>query len=572
MSDDHHHDPEAHERAVRRARAYRRSFFPDATETLRANRRAFLTGAGAAVAGGMLSGTAAASDEAANATSSPEANDKSEGFSGEPRGIHASYTDDPSSSVTLTWFTDGLRDPGTIVEYGADPSLGEETTGTAGPVPDVDALVHRATITGLEPGQTVHYRVGGDSGFSDAHEVTVHDGDDEFSFTFLGDQGVSDDALANRDLVADLDPDLHFVIGDVSYADGDSPVWDLYFGQQESLMASVPTMNQVGNHEFKGGAGAPDYVARHSHPEDGQIEEPLCYSFRHGKVHFCGIDNSGSVLSEGRLVDVLTWVENDLARARQARVRGDVEYIVAFMHHPLYTNQGARATNPLYQILVEPALHRHDVDLVLTGHDHIYERSFPMVYGVPTTAVTSPYTPLRAGFVHVQNGLGGQSIRRVRPEHQRASWSAAAYDRGYCATRVDNEGKYGFYFRTVTVEDREVVDEFRMLPQVYEEPVGDALDEIQQEQEAATAAIERHGPRITEYAETEGLDAAYFEELDSAAIDSVPGATDLARRLMDIGSADPVALLEEADASLGGVEIPTRLDAVAGDRLDGRSR
>jgi hypothetical protein len=51
----------------------------------------------------------------------------------------------------------------------------------------------------------------------------------------------------------------------------------------------------------------------------------------------------------------------------------------------------------------------------------------------------------------------------------------------------------------------------------------------------------------------------------------VPGATDLAGRLMDIGSADPVALLEVADVSVDGVEIPDRLEAVAGDRLDGRS-
>jgi len=558
MSDDH--DNEAHEVAVQKAQAYRQSFLPDAGEALRANRRLFLAGAGAAVTGAAFAGDASAELVAGD-------RDLSE-LAGAPRGVHASFTDDPTSTVTLTWFTDGLVDPGSVVVYDDEKPLENRTTGTAEQLPFIDALVHRATITGLSPGQTITYRVGGHSGFSDIFEVTTDDGSDEFRFTFVGDQGVKETALKNRDLTLDLDPDLHLVVGDVSYANGDSPVWDLYFGQQESLMATIPTMNQVGNHEFKDGAGAADYKTRHSHPDSGEVDERHCYSFRYGNVHFSGIDNSGSVLSEGRLGDVLTWVENDLARARLARARGDIEYIVTFFHHPIYTSDSKRSTNPLLQLFVEPALHRHDVDLAIVGHDHIYERSFPMVYGIPTTTVRSPYTATRVGFVQLQNGIGGKSLRRVRPEHQRSRWSAAADDESFAVTRLDVDEDFGIEAETIAADSGEAIDRFFLTPQQYEEPLEDVIETTEAELNRVTKAIETFEAEFDEFVAINDYDATFFDEFDPDELESVPGARELAKTLMSVGRAHPAVLFENAGILPDDVEIPDSFGSVRTDILE----
>jgi 3',5'-cyclic AMP phosphodiesterase CpdA len=561
MSGEDHHDPAVHEEAVARANTYRRTFFPDAEECLRTDRRAVLTGIGTTAAGSTLFSSIAGADGGGGAGSDDSQASTIGGFAGEPRGVHASFTEDPTSTVTLTWFTDGRRDPGTVVEFGNGGDLDDRTTGRAAELPFVEALVHRATITELEPGATVTYRVGGDSGFSDTHTVTIDDGSRFFSMTFTGDQGVKDSGLATRDRALALDPDLHLVIGDVSYADGDSPVWDLYFGQQESLFATTPTMNQVGNHEFKDGADAADYKARHSHPDSGEIAERHCYSFRYGNVHFSGIDNSGSVLSNGRLQDVLRWVEHDLATARLARARGEIQYIVVFMHHPIYTNQAKRSTNPLYQVLLEPALHRHDVDLVLVGHDHIYERSYPMAYGVPTTTVRSPYTTHRVGFVHLQNGVGGQSLRRVRPEHQRSRWSATAADDAYAVSQMNVVETYGLDIRTVTADEGRLVDEFFMNPQYYEEPIEGLPTDVATEVAAVEAAVVDAGQQLQEFAAATGRDASYFESFEPTAFREVPGFEDLARRLMTIGDAHPARVFRAADIDPEGVDIPEGLMA-----------
>ncbi|MGB0212652.1 fibronectin type III domain-containing protein, partial [Algiphilus sp.] len=79
-----------------------------------------------------------------------------------PRGIHASFSADPRSTRTLTWFTDTGSDPGSMVEYGpVTPDMDVEavqgapfparTDGTVDPVHGVDALTHRVTASGLDP-------------------------------------------------------------------------------------------------------------------------------------------------------------------------------------------------------------------------------------------------------------------------------------------------------------------------------------------------------------------------------------------------------------------------------------
>jgi hypothetical protein len=65
------------------------------------------------------------------------------------------------------------------------------------------------------------------------------------------------------------------------------------------------------------------------------------------------------------------------------------------------------------------------VDLLLVGHDHIYERSLPMGRGRPRDG----------GYVQVTQGGGGQSLYDVIPNP--APWSALATPRwGFSAYEV----------------------------------------------------------------------------------------------------------------------------------------
>jgi hypothetical protein len=64
------------------------------------------------------------------------------------------------------------------------------------------------------------------------------------------------------------------------------------------------------------------------------------------------------------------WLEDELARDTS-------EWKVCFFHHPPYSSAKAHGSDSQLRDVVEPIFIKHSVDVVLTGHDHVYERIKP---------------------------------------------------------------------------------------------------------------------------------------------------------------------------------------------------
>jgi predicted phosphodiesterase len=64
----------------------------------------------------------------------------------------------------------------------------------------------------------------------------------------------------------------------------------------------------------------------------------------------------------------LAWLDARLTASR-------AEWKVAFLHHPLYTSGRYRNASRAHRWAVEPILTRHGVNVVLSGHEHIYQRT-----------------------------------------------------------------------------------------------------------------------------------------------------------------------------------------------------
>jgi hypothetical protein len=61
------------------------------------------------------------------------------------------------------------------------------------------------------------------------------------------------------------------------------------------------------------------------------------------------------------------WIDTALAEARE-------EWKIAVFHHPIYSDGDRHGSNVPLRVVLEPMLVRHGVDVVFTGHEHIYER------------------------------------------------------------------------------------------------------------------------------------------------------------------------------------------------------
>jgi predicted phosphodiesterase len=90
------------------------------------------------------------------------------------------------------------------------------------------------------------------------------------------------------------------------------------------------------------------------------------YSFKapQGSVRFFALDSNYMDKTQ------LDWLEKELAAS-------DSEWKICFFHHPLYSSGDTHGSDTALREQLEPLFLKHSVDLVLTGHEHFYERLKP---------------------------------------------------------------------------------------------------------------------------------------------------------------------------------------------------
>jgi hypothetical protein len=223
--------------------------------------------------------------------------------------------------------------------------------------------------------------------------------------------GVACHELATSDLMLRMDLSAVFMLGDGQYEDGSldkfrmsyDPTW----GRLKALTRPV-----IGNHEYgtPGAAGYFDYFNG-----AGKLDGPAgrrgeaWYSFDIGAWHVVALNSNCSEVSCAPGSPQDRWLRADLA-AHPARCTA------ALIHHPLVTSgegdttaNGEPASTPAVQPLWQ-ALYEANADLVLSGHDHTYERFAPLD---PNGAVD----PAR-GMREIVSGAGGKNVQAavaIRP-------------------------------------------------------------------------------------------------------------------------------------------------------------
>jgi Calcineurin-like phosphoesterase len=92
----------------------------------------------------------------------------------------------------------------------------------------------------------------------------------------------------------------------------------------------------------------------------------------------------------------LQWLESELAK-------DTADWKVAFCHHPPYSSGSKHGSDKQLREIVEPIFIKYGVNVVLTGHDHFYERVKPQkgIYYF----VTGAGGKLREGNIKESSGL-----------------------------------------------------------------------------------------------------------------------------------------------------------------------
>jgi predicted phosphodiesterase len=110
------------------------------------------------------------------------------------------------------------------------------------------------------------------------------------------------------------------------------------------------------------------------------MDGKLYYSYKAPKqdVRFFVLESTYPVPAQ------ITWLEEELKKSGE-------KWKIAYFHHPLYSSAGRHGSDLQLRQTLEPLFTKYRVNVVFTGHDHIYERIKP-----------------QNGIVYFVAGSGGQ--------------------------------------------------------------------------------------------------------------------------------------------------------------------
>ncbi|MEO1496666.1 MAG: metallophosphoesterase family protein [Planctomycetota bacterium] len=324
-----------------------------------------------------------------------------------PDRLILTWSDDPATSVDVTWRTDQTVGDA-VVQYapaidlrgslrvGAFP--GSESVGGSSDPFSSDlgvSLRHSARLRELTPGTMYAYRVGDGQHWSEWHQFrTASDANEPFTFVYFGDAQNAVRSLWSR-VIREANqhaPRCAFFLhaGDLVNRPNSDGEWGEWFGAGGWLNGMIPSVATPGNHEYRGSLSA-QWRPSFSFPTNGpeSLEETV-YWFDYQGVRIVSLNSNEQIERQTPWLDA---VLSDPARPK---------WTVVTFHHPIFSAAKER-DNPTLRAAWRPLLEKHGVDLVLQGHDHAYARS----------GLGGPRDAAAVGNVNVSEGVTRKSSNTV---------------------------------------------------------------------------------------------------------------------------------------------------------------
>jgi hypothetical protein len=367
-------------------------------------------------------------------------------------GLHLQFGKNAGTEVVVSWHTtDAVRNPRVLLgtpTSGFGRTVAAETRTYRDAKSGTEVRVNHARLTDLTPDTDYVYAALHDGAEPEQGTVrTAPMGRKPLLFTSFGDQStpalakmpdgsyatdnIGSPAAADTTMAIErMGPLFNLINGDLCYANlarDRVRTWSNWFENNTRSARYRPWMPAAGNHENELGNGPIGYGAYQTYfavPDSGSSPETrgMWYSFTAGSVRVISLSNDDVAFQDGGNFYVhgysggeqKRWLAGELAAARRDP---DVDWIVVCMHQTAIST--ADKTNGAdLGIRTEwlPLFDQYQVDLVVCGHEHHYERSHPLRGALGTDTRTPIPADTRndlidatRGTVHLVIGGGGTS-------------------------------------------------------------------------------------------------------------------------------------------------------------------
>ena len=196
-----------------------------------------------------------------------------------------------------------------------------------------------------------------------------------------------------------IKPQAFLALGDLQYLDG---TYDKFMAAYDPAMGDLKPITYPipGNHEYKtvSGAGYYKYFGAAAHQESRGT-----YSFSVGAWHVIAINSTACTpkVPCGPGSAMANWIAADVAA-------NPSKCLMAMWHHPIWSAGRHGQYAPMLPVWNQ--LNGYGADVVLTGHDHLYQRSKPIGTGTLKAdgTVADPVVDPN-GMVEFIVGTGGEN-------------------------------------------------------------------------------------------------------------------------------------------------------------------
>lgn len=238
--------------------------------------------------------------------------------------------------------------------------------------------INHATVSGLAAETDYIYKVGNEDGMSPSYSYTTPAYSDSFRFTVLGDPqlGKPVDELDNQkttfkrvlNKIKYHFSDTSFLVslGDQVNDFGDTEQYDAFLNQ--AVLYSLSLVPIKGNHEI-GGSQYSEHFYLPNQTQYGTCDDENDgdFWFVRGNALFLVLD----------LMDAEKWGEHEQFIAEACEANPDVNWRIILCHYSPYNSyedymENAANIRPYFLSFTDA----YDIDLVMTGHDHAYSRSY----------------------------------------------------------------------------------------------------------------------------------------------------------------------------------------------------
>ena len=284
-------------------------------------------------------------------------------------------------------------------------------------------IISSITLSNMQLVDRVFYRMG----FQEQICFPITDdelqSDNLTNIAAVGDFGINENSIKTLKNIQSSNPEVILIAGDLGQSTAKEWIELSEFIDKDKMYIAL---------------GDSDLVERNDYLKHSGLNDDY-YSFDYQNMHFLAISTNEEKNDELGIISDTIQLDFIRADLNNAADNPRTDWLIVFLHHPMYTSEPNPYSMDLRNIL-QPTFDLYGVDLVINGHKHAYERTNPITFnGVITDNENCLYDD-PDGQIYLTVGTGGHSHSQFK---QKQPWSIIQNhnDYGFLDIKLLNDGK-----------------------------------------------------------------------------------------------------------------------------------